>query len=690
MTGRIGHWRRLYRVRGTPAGAARLDRLAAGPVLDAYAAALDRVQGDGDEVVLVRQVLARIVAPAGDDADLARRWGEGMAAAVLRAVTTRAGDDDAVVRFPDRAAHRAAFAAAVAAGRPADDWYYARFAPLHRPTPAETVRAALLADVATVPAVLRRLAEAGHLPRVLRVLGPDAAAQVWAAVAGLVAAPPDADRPLFAAALGLLDRLGMQPVPAARAEEWFAGFAAGRPPADWRDRGALADAVAAAVRFVVPRVVVTVPSPADLDRAVAPLDWVDTGRLRAELDEAVARPSVRPAVRSRPVRPGPTARQNGWLAAVRAVLPRVLPHLDRADLRSPANAALVYAAVLVDHPTWADDPALPGFVDQLLAAAARAAEPGEADPAGGPPAFPASEQLGGVGTAVVRELAGPRRPPARGPEPAAPVGIETAAAGVFLLLRAARDLRLGAVAARAGFPAAGPRWLLAAVAAKWAGLSPDADPAPALFAGLDDPAGFRATWAGTDPEAAGRFQAGLARMLLGHRLLNDAEPLHVGSVDDLPPGRMLIGGNEAGTIWPYAAPVGPGDEAGVVARWAVGWPAAVGPSPATPAAVAAVDLFGRVPVGDPLADATLTAAAQAGVRAWARWLKQFHAAGSGYLLGQFVRRPGRVYRDGPGLLVELDPRPVDVVLQLSGYFDPIDPVPGSGDPAVRFRLGRAG
>jgi hypothetical protein len=687
MTGRIEHWRRAYRVRGTPAVADRLDRLA-GPVLAAYEAALDRAHGDPAEVILVRAVAARVVVTAADEAELARRWGEGMAAAVLRAV---AAGSDAVVRFPDRAAHAAAFVAAVAAGRPADDWFFARFAPLVRPTAAATARAALLADPAACGAVLRRLAESGNLPRVLRVIGPSAATEVWAAVAGELAAP-DADRPLFAAALAVLARLGGEAVSAGRAATWFAEFAAGRGAADWRDPAALAGTVAEAARFVLARTRPhDPPAAAELDRVLAPLDWLDAARLRRELAEAFAAPTAasHPDWRrsAPPARRGPTPRQSGWLAAVGAALPRVRAHLDRADVRSPANAALLYAAVLADHPDWADDPALARFVGQLLAAAA------------GPAGDSFRAALGGAGESVIRELAGPVPRPPRGPEPA-PAGIETASAGVFLLVRAIRDLRLTHLAGRVEFPAGGPaggRYLLAALAAKWGGPGFDADAALALLAGPDaTPAAFRAAWARAADESAARFQVGLARVLVGHRLLSADDPLRVGVVADRPAGPVAVAGNEAGTVWPFAAPLAPGEETERAERWRTDWETVtgrpgpvVGPGPAPPAAGAVADLFARPVVGGPLADLTLTAAAQATVRAWARWLGTFHDAGTGYLLSLFVRRPGRVFPDDGGLLVELEPRPADVILQAAGYLDPVEPFPGSGDPRVRFRLGRA-
>ena len=75
------------------------------------------------------------------------------------------------------------------------------------------------------------------------------------------------------------------------------------------------------------------------------------------------------------------------------------------------------------------------------------------------------------------------------------------------------------------------------------------------------------------------------------------------------------------------------------------------------------------------------------VRLWARWLRGFSAASVPYLLDELVRRPGLVRRDGTGVHVELDPRPLDVVLEIAGYIGdlPASPLPGERDVTIRIR-----
>ena len=92
-------------------------------------------------------------------------------------------------------------------------------------------------------------------------------------------------------------------------------------------------------------------------------------------------------------------------------------------------------------------------------------------------------------------------------------------------------------------------------------------------------------------------------------------------------------------------------------------------------------------VGNPTADATLAAAAQAGLRSWWRWLKGLEGSSTPYLLDQVIRRPGRLFPGDDSLLVELEPRPLDVALHVSGYLDLLEQHAGPAVSAVRYRIG---
>jgi hypothetical protein len=74
------------------------------------------------------------------------------------------------------------------------------------------------------------------------------------------------------------------------------------------------------------------------------------------------------------------------------------------------------------------------------------------------------------------------------------------------------------------------------------------------------------------------------------------------------------------------------------------------------------------------------------LRIWARWLPRFAQASTPFLLANFVRRSGRIFHDTDGLLVELEPLPLDVVLELAGYTAELEQSFWAGHGHVRFRL----
>src|SRR5262249_24399525 len=160
-----------------------------------YAAALDRVFGDDPTDYLVRRVELHWAAnlatfPAG--ADLARRWGERLAAAVVRAIARDSGDGN-VISFPSSTAHVAAFVEELLAGRPADDWTFAAFASQRRASARDTLRAVLLDHACDFGAIAARLQQAGVLSRLLDTLEGETLARLWAeGVAKLPAPSPDA------------------------------------------------------------------------------------------------------------------------------------------------------------------------------------------------------------------------------------------------------------------------------------------------------------------------------------------------------------------------------------------------------------------------------------------------------------------------------------------------------------------
>jgi hypothetical protein len=77
----------------------------------------------------------------------------------------------------------------------------------------------------------------------------------------------------------------------------------------------------------------------------------------------------------------------------------------------------------------------------------------------------------------------------------------------------------------------------------------------------------------------------------------------------------------------------------------------------------------------PDADLTLALTAIAVLRVWARWLRQFAASSIPYILDNFIRRPGRVYVGAHEITVDMEPRPLDIAIEVAGYSARLERVP---------------
>jgi hypothetical protein len=79
--------------------------------------------------------------------------------------------------------------------------------------------------------------------------------------------------------------------------------------------------------------------------------------------------------------------------------------------------------------------------------------------------------------------------------------------------------------------------------------------------------------------------------------------------------------------------------------------------------------------------------ADALLRIWVRWLRGFEQSSIPFLLEQFVRRPGTIVERPDGVMVRLSGRPLDIVLKMSGYFRPIEVLPGTTGRRIEFAVG---
>jgi hypothetical protein len=85
------------------------------------------------------------------------------------------------------------------------------------------------------------------------------------------------------------------------------------------------------------------------------------------------------------------------------------------------------------------------------------------------------------------------------------------------------------------------------------------------------------------------------------------------------------------------------------------------------------------------ADLVLALTSIALLRLWARWLRQFANSSVPYLLENFIRRRGRLHTTPDSITVELDPRPLDIVMHMAGYTAELENVAWLGR-RVRFQI----
>lgn len=319
-------------------------------------------------------------------------------------------------------------------------------------------------------------------------------------------------------------------------------------------------------------------------------------------------------------------------------------------------------------------------------------------------------------------------------------GTETPCIGIALLFRALLDTRLVGVVERINYPAqktsasARLQSMLLALYLRWAGtagvIEGQIDPGLLVLAGQisgatrDETAWslatLRAAWSGITLADQVRFQAAWLQTLAAQRLLAGTT-LHLYLVTLTSGETALVGADETASLWPLGRVVTAPDVMDLMAEWLAHWAEASGHHPSTIIVddilapltlrwnevivgsqagdeVAANHAAGRERLLTALAaldagqlgmaqtDLTVALTALSLVRLWARWLRQFADSSVPYLLANFVRRPGQIYSFTNGLLVELEPRPLDMVIDMAGYLAELETVPWLEQQRVHFRL----
>jgi hypothetical protein len=88
--------------------------------------------------------------------------------------------------------------------------------------------------------------------------------------------------------------------------------------------------------------------------------------------------------------------------------------------------------------------------------------------------------------------------------------------------------------------------------------------------------------------------------------------------------------------------------------------------------------------GEPDAERDADRCAIGLLRAWARWLPGYSSSSPAHLLATCIRRRGVVQIAGDHVEVHLEPGPVDVVIEMAGYFDPVRCAPWLGGRRLSF------
>lgn len=321
------------------------------------------------------------------------------------------------------------------------------------------------------------------------------------------------------------------------------------------------------------------------------------------------------------------------------------------------------------------------------------------------------------------------------PHLSAVTSIDTANAGVALIVRTLLDTRLVSLANDLGYPSGedeAATSLLLALYLRWAGpaatLDGRIDPGLLCLAG-DSPSAaslpsldaLRERLAATRAGRHAALQAAWTRSLMGQRLLSPSI-LRLYHLADADSRRLIVAGDASAVVWPLGRALDAGESvADLLAEWRAVWVTATGRPPdrilvddslaaelrgetgielASAADVEERDLHlagrqqllaahasleaGRL--GLPDLDLTVGLLAASLLRLWARWLHRFSDSTIPYLLHNFLHRPGRIDIDTDTLDVVMNPGPFDTIIEMAGYLAPTDRVAWLDQRRIRFYL----
>jgi hypothetical protein len=718
MDGRIAHLRSHYRLAGSqaaaPAVASRLDRLLREEAIRSCDEALDSALAGDESVYVLRRVKVKtsIVLDAdATDAAIGKRWGEHLATAVMRAIAR--GEDAAgnFVRFENQAEYVASFLVALLQGADHRQWFYSAFDYVALLEKKSAIKRVLLDNVSHAPAILACIHRHEELDSLLATLDTETKQALWS---------PESEqrddleisRSLFTTALQLVQRLEAWPASSKSADELFGKYWQTDPPfADWRDPRSLAEAVLEVVRYFVAHGHISSPEDVGelsirLGEALEGFEWLDREWLRFSvlelfekrdpitLDLPVRVPTTRATPRQQELLAAITAAisdanvvHGGSLAAIAAageanvvngdslaasaassrdvnVVNGDSPAASAASSRdvnvvngdSLAAALKILALLVSAAPGWAEDAAAKVMIENLLAAATAVhATPAPAeflkllqhrDVEGALRLLPfehrerfgdACRTVAALGEPALELLEKLKKAEAKQWASA----IESECAGVALLVRTMLDARLHAMADEDAFPVTGdwPQLVMLfilvahSIAGEKAFVDGSLERGLCLLAGLDRAptlAELQAVWCEAETVDYSNFQKALLQIAAAHRVIDEDQ-----------------------------------DFATITGEWQTG---------------------SEGSTGNPNLDRTTTFLTCLLLKMWAHWLRGFSTSSVTFLVDSFIRRRGRIYAEKDFLLVELEQRPLDVVMEMAGYLADLERVPWLPGKRIKFVL----
>jgi hypothetical protein len=257
MPGRIGALHVNYRVSSPASIGAALtpgfDRAILSRAGEAIDERLSIAFGNDPSVIVIRELRTRTVMSADDwslDSRAADRIGRTTVDAVADALAGPSSPET-LVRFADQAEYIGSFIVDILIGKARDRWYYGSFAGYCRDDSAGTVAGILAGFPDEAARVFDWLARRGYLAAVLALLGGRRALQLAAGVRHTHAHDAEGFAPLAAAAFDLLETAGWTIAPETRRALLEQYLASGPLPPSWTDRQSLSASVLVLARYLL-------------------------------------------------------------------------------------------------------------------------------------------------------------------------------------------------------------------------------------------------------------------------------------------------------------------------------------------------------------------------------------------------------------------------------------------------------